>query len=246
VGAGLTGIEVACELPARLRTVSGAAPARVVLVDRALQVGSDMGESARPVIREALKALGIETRVGTGIRAIGPSEVTLDSGERISTSTVVWAAGMRANPLTRLISADRDGAGRLTVDAFLRVKGGHGVFAAGDCAWLPIDGTHPSVMSCQHSRPMGRFAGHNAAADLLGLPMLPLRIDDYVTILDLGPWGAVYTEGWDRKVVTAGPAAKSTKREINCVRIYPPASGDRQAILEAAAPVVQRRPALCH
>jgi hypothetical protein len=47
----------------------------------------------------------------------------------------------------------------------------------------------------------GRFAGYNVVCDLLGEPMLPLHIDYYVTVLDLGSWGAVYTEGWNRHVV---------------------------------------------
>jgi len=72
--------------------------------------------------------------------------------------------------------------------------------------------------------------------------MLPLRIDWYTTILDLGPWGAVYTAGWDRHVETTGAAAKRTKIMINCERIYPPRSGDRGEILDAAAPVVQAPP----
>jgi NADH dehydrogenase len=93
---------------------------------------------------------------------------------------------------------------------------------------------------------MGRFAGHNAACDLLGLPMLPLRIDWYTTILDLGPWGAVYTQGWDRRVVAQGPAAKRTKEIINRQRIYPPLTRDRRALLDAAAPVVQAPPDLFH
>ena len=105
-----------------------------------------------------------------------------------------------------------------------------------------MDDLHTSVMSCQHSRPMGRFAGHNVVADLFGLPMLPLRIESYVTILDLGPWGAVYTEGWDRHVVTRGEAAKRTKQMINCQRIYPPLTGNRAEILAAANPVVQQPP----
>jgi NADH dehydrogenase len=89
---------------------------------------------------------------------------------------------------------------------------------------------------------MGRFAGHNAVCDLLGRPVLPLRIDWYTTILDLGAWGAVYTEGWDRRVVTTGEAAKRTKQLINCQRIYPPGTRDRRQILDAAAPVVQMPP----
>ena len=135
-----------------------------------------------------------------------------------------------------------DKFGRLTVDPFLKIVGMEAEFAAGDVASFPIDGAHACVMSCQHGRPMGRFAGHNVACDLLGEPMLPLRIDWYTTILDLGPWGALYTQGWDRQVVAVGAVAKRTKQTINRDRIYPPRSRERRAILDAAAPIVQRPP----
>ena len=246
VGAGLTEIEAATEMPGKLRTIlaqSGMNRSfRVILADHNPQVGSDMGEDARPVIEEALAALGIDTRLGIDIVAVTPSSVTLKSGEEIATATVVWCAGMRANPLTRLFPVEHDRSGRVPVDEFMRLKGISHVFAAGDAAWAMMDDTHVSVMSCQHGRPMRRFAGHNVVCDLLGLPMLPLRIEWYVTVLDLGPWGAVYTEGWDRHVVAKGEAAKRTKQIINCQRIYPPLSGNRQEILVAAAPLVQHPP----
>ena len=105
-----------------------------------------------------------------------------------------------------------------------------------------VDDTHMSVMSCQHGRPMGRFAGYNVIGDLLCKPMVPLRIPWYVTVLDLGPAGAVYTEGWDRRVIASGPEAKATKRAINGRRIYPPLDGNREEILAAAAPTLQSRP----
>lgn len=98
-------------------------------------------------------------------------------------------------------------------------------------------------MSCQHGRPMGRYAGYNVIGDLLGLPMRTLRIPWYVTVLDLGPAGAVYTEGWDRHVVSTGAAAKATKRIINGEWIYPPLTGDRAALLAAAAPDLHAAPA---
>ena len=247
VGAGLTGIEAATEMPGKLRALlartSTTRPFRVILADHEARVGSDMGDSARPVIEQALAALGIETRLGVRIVAIGPSGVMLESGEEIPAATVVWCAGMRANPLTRLFPVEHDRFGRIPVDAFMRMTGVANVFAAGDVARAMMDDHHASVMSCQHGRPMGRFAGHNAVCDLFGLPMLPLRIDWYVTVLDLGPWGAIYTEGWDRHVVTQGEAAKKTKQVINCRRIYPPLTGNRQEILAAAAPVVQPPPA---
>jgi NADH:ubiquinone reductase (H+-translocating) len=250
VGAGLTGLEAATAMPGKLQAVLAQAnttrPCRVILADHQPRVGSDMGESARPIIEEALATLGIETRLGVDIVAIGPAGVMLTSGEEIPAATVVWCAGMRANPLTRLFPVEHDYFGRIPVDAFMRVKGVANVFAAGDVAWAMMDDRHASVMSCQHGRPMGRFAGHNVVCDLFGLPMLPLHIAWYVTVLDLGPWGAVYTEGWDRQVVTTGEAAKQTKRVINCQRIYPPLTRHRQEILAAAAPAVQQPPEIHH
>ncbi|MEU2003280.1 NAD(P)/FAD-dependent oxidoreductase [Rhodococcus sp. NPDC019627] len=244
VGAGLTGIETASELPGMLTTLSAERnlDPRVVLIDHNPYVGSDMGASARPVIEAALSENGVETMTGVGVAAVDQHGVTLSSGEVLAAGTVVWCAGMRANPLTAQLAGDRDRLGRLPVDDYLRVLGSPGVFAAGDVAAAWVDDDHLSVMSCQHGRPMGRYAGYNVIGDLLGEPMMPLRIPWYATVLDLGPAGAVYTEGWDRQVVAHGAQAKATKVTINTQRIYPPLNRDRNALLAAAAPVLQARP----
>ncbi|MGQ0584303.1 MAG: NAD(P)/FAD-dependent oxidoreductase [Reyranella sp.] len=241
VGGGLTGIEAAAEMPGKLRA-AGIAKPRVILADHATRVGAGMGEGALPVIEEALDALGVERRGGVSVAAIDPDGATLDTAERIAAATIVWCAGMQAHPLTARFPVERDRLGRLPVEPSLKIKGLSAEFAAGDAAWFLVDGVHASVMSCQHGRPMGRFAGHNVVCDLLGQPLLPLRIDWYTTILDLGPWGAVYTEGWDRQLVSRGAEAKRTKELINRERIYPPRSGERRAILDAAAPTVQAPP----
>jgi NADH dehydrogenase len=247
VGAGLTCIETAAEMPGKLRAALTAAgqshPFRIILADRGPWIGSDMGHAARAIIAEALSDLKIESRPDVDIVSVSANGATLRSGEEIPARTVVWCAGMRAHPLTSVFPVEHDRFGRLPVDPYLRVTGVPSLFAAGDVAAAMMDDQHVSVMSCQHGRPMGRFAGHNVISDLLDLPMLPLAIRWYVTVLDLGPWGAVYTEGWDRHVVAKGAAAKRTKQIINCKRIYPPRSGNRAEILAAAAPVVQNPPA---
>ena len=149
---------------------------------------------------------------------------------------------MAASQLTASLAGEHDRYGRLAVDQFMRAMNLRNVFAAGDVAVCKIDGTHATVMSCQFARPMGRFAGHNVVADLFAKSMLPLNIDWYVTVLDLGAWGALYTEGWDRKVRTTGAAAKVTKQTINRERIYPPRNGSRADLFAAAAPSVQAPP----
>lgn len=243
VGAGFTGIEVAAEMPDKLAHAGITGDVKVILVDPNPVVGATIGDHGRPVISEALSALGVETRLGVKVDAIERTGIRLNSGEFIATRTVVWCAGMRASPLAGTLRADRDRYGRILVDPFMRVGALPKLFAAGDIACSIVDGLHPTVMSCQFARPMGRFAGHNVVADLVGLPMLPLRIDWYVTVLDLGRWGALYTEGWDREVRSTGQAAKATKQTINRQRIYPPRTGSREDLFAAAAPTLQAPPA---
>ena len=136
VGAGLTGIEAACEMTSRLQTLfarAGVTP-RVVLVDHNRSVGSDMGGSARPTIEQALSDNGVETRTGVSVAAVSESGVSLSSGEQLAAATVLWCAGMRASSLAEQIPAARDRLGRVLVDDYLRVIGVPSVFAAGDVA----------------------------------------------------------------------------------------------------------------
>jgi NADH dehydrogenase len=236
-GGGFTGIEAATEMPARLREILGKdAKARIIIVDRNQAIAPDMGEGPRPVIEEALRKLGVETRLGAGVASLDESGVTLSSGEHIETETVIWAAGIRAAPLTQQIPAERDNFGRLLVDRDLRVPSVPGVFATGDAARAASDDIgNYALMSCQHATRMGAFAGNNAAAELLGVPTRPYHQKAYVTCLDLGEAGALFTRGWERKVEMVGDVAKKTKQEINTVWIYPP-KAERAAALASADP----------
>ena len=239
VGGGFTGIETATEMPARLREALGAEQdIRVIVVDRGAQVAAALGEGIRPSIIEASTKLGIEWVPDASVAAVDADGVSLADGRRIDSHTVIWTGGLRASPLTGQLSGERDALGRLHVDGNLKVRGQAKVFAAGDVAYAATDdlGNH-AVMSCQHAISLGRHAGNNAAADLLGVPPTPYRQPKYVTCLDLGAWGAVYTEGWDRQVKLLGEQAKELKTQINTLWIYPPAA-DRSIALAAADPLI--------
>lgn len=236
-GGGFTGIEAATEVPSRLREILGKdAQLRVIIVDRNEAIAPDMGAGPRPIIQDALRKLGVETRLGVGVASLDKSGVTLSSGEHIECETVIWAAGMRAAPLTAQIPAERDQFGRLLVDRDLRVPSVKGVFATGDAARAACDDVgNYALMSCQHATRMGAFAGNNAAAELLGVPTRPYHQKAYVTCLDLGEAGALFTRGWERTVEMVGDVAKKTKQEINTVWIYPP-KAERAAALASADP----------
>jgi NADH dehydrogenase len=237
-GGGFTGIETAAEMPARLRAALGEnAKVRVIIVERDNEIGPDLGAGPRPVIVEALEALGVQWRLGAAVTSVDADGLITSEGERIEASTVIWTAGVRASALTAHIPAERDALGRLHVDRNLRVLGVDTVYATGDVAYAATDddGNH-AMMSCQHAMNLGRSAGHNVAADLLGEAPIPYSQPKYVTCLALGPWGAVYTEGWEREVKMSGAQAKELKTRINTEWIYPP-SAERAEAFAAADPL---------
>ncbi|AXQ47949.1 NAD(P)/FAD-dependent oxidoreductase [Pseudomonas vlassakiae] len=240
-GGGFTGIETATELPTRMRAILGEdARLRVVVVDRGAKIGAALGDGIRPAIEQACEALGIEWICGTTVASVDRDGVLLDDGQRIDAATVIWTVGFKANPLTEQISGERDRQGRLHVDGNLKVIGNDAVYAAGDVAYAACDNQgNFAVMSCQHAIPLGRYAGNNAAAELIGVAPMTYSQPKYVTCLDLGAWGAVYTEGWERTVSppTDKAEAKLLKAQINSIWIYPPMA-DRTAALAAADPTI--------
>lgn len=238
-GGGFTGIETATEMPARLRAILGdGAKIRVIVVDRGPRIGASLGEGIRPSIIEASGHLGVEWILNASVESVDAGGVTLSDGQRIESNTVIWTVGFHASPLTQQVPGTRDRQGRLHVDGNLKVLGQNDIFATGDVAYAATDtlGNY-AAMSCQHAIALGRYAGNNVAADLLGVAPIAYSQPKYVTCLDLGAWGAVFTEGWDRQLKLVGQEAKDLKTQINTVWIYPPAA-DRAAALAAADPMI--------
>ncbi|WP_432190608.1 NAD(P)/FAD-dependent oxidoreductase [Streptomyces sp. Tue6028] len=237
VGAGFTGLEVATELAGRLRAQAGTAAeeVRVILVEKGAVPAPDLGDAPRPTITAALHELGIETRVNASLTEVHPEHVRLTDGTELPARTVVWTAGMIASPLTGYLPGRHDQLGRLLVDQHLRVPECPDIFAAGDTAAADAGNDRFTLQSCQHAIPLGKHAGHNAAADLLHQPAIAFTAEPYATCLDLGAAGAVLTMGWERTVKVTGKQAKEIKRAINEQRIYPPVD-DADAILGAADP----------
>ena len=238
-GGGFTGIETATEMPARLRAILGEhADMEVIIVDRGEKVGASLGAEISQSIAEASDELGVTWRLKSSVVAVDKQGVTLGDGQRIEAKTVIWTTGVRASSLTAQIPGERDGLGRLHVDAHLQVIGQQDIFATGDVAYAATDdlGNH-ALMTCQHAIVLGRHAGNNVAAQILGVAPVAYSQPKYVTCLDLGGWGAVYTEGWDRQVKLTRQEGKALKTQINTVWIYPPAA-DRDVAWAAADPLI--------
>ncbi|GAA3204424.1 NAD(P)/FAD-dependent oxidoreductase [Nonomuraea roseoviolacea] len=221
VGAGFTGLEAATALAAR---------GRVLLVDRSQVVADQLGPGPRAEIEAALDELGVERRLGTTVTEVGDGYAVLSDGTKAEADAVVWSVGMRASELTRQICDELDHLGRIPVDRRLRAL--PEVFVAGDTAAAAFDAEHTVMQACQHATPLGKVAGYNAAADLLHVPLRDFTPGPYVTCLDLGGAGGIFTRGWDRRVMASGADGKEIKTRINQA-IHPPVD-DAEKILAAA------------
>ncbi|MET7995224.1 NAD(P)/FAD-dependent oxidoreductase [Amycolatopsis sp. NPDC005232] len=215
VGAGYTGTEVAVQGPAFTEALAArhpeltGQPVRWLLLDIADRVLPELaprlGKTADTVLRER----GVEVLMKTSVKDATADAVTLTTGERVPTRSLVWCVGVRPDPLVADVGLPTT-KGRVVVTAQLGVPGYPDVFACGDVAAVP-DLTRPgecTAMTAQHAERQGKLAGTNVAASLgYGRPGT-YRHHDLGFVVDLGAGRAaanplhVPLSGWPAKIVT--------------------------------------------
>lgn len=143
VGGGYAGVEMLAELhdfvqdALRYYPTLNDSDQRWVLLETApkilAEIPSRLGEYAT---RELVRA-GIEVRTETSLERAEDDRVFLTDGSELPCETLVWTAGVKANPVLAEFSLPIDARGRVKVDGHLRVEGFRHVWAAGDCAAVP-------------------------------------------------------------------------------------------------------------
>jgi NADH:ubiquinone reductase (H+-translocating) len=143
VGAGYAGVEALAELSDLVRDALRYYPTlrhepqHWVLVDAAPKILPEIPRSLGDYAAHQLEKRGVDIRVNTTLETVEPHAASLSDGERIHTSTVVWTAGVRANPANELFGLPLDERGRVLVEPTLRVEGTPNVWSLGDGARVP-------------------------------------------------------------------------------------------------------------
>jgi NADH dehydrogenase len=117
--------------------------------------------------RKKLEARGVEVQLRKRVVASGADEVELSDGAKLATRTLVWTAGTSAHPLLAELSCPRE-AGRVRVAPSLAVEGHPGVWAIGDCAWIPDASGRPYPPTAQHALRQAALVARNVRAHLRG------------------------------------------------------------------------------
>ena len=159
VGAGYAGVEALAELSDLVRDALRYYPSlrhepqHWVLVDAAPKILPEIPSSLGQYAARQLGRRGVDIRVGTTLDSVEPHAAVLSDGDRIETSTVVWTAGVRANPMNERFGLPLDERGRIAVGPTLQVEGSTNVWALGDGARVPNGATpgHYDPPTCQHA-----------------------------------------------------------------------------------------------
>src|SRR3954454_22706383 len=143
VGAGYAGVEALAELSDLVRDAMRFypslrhAPQRWVLVDAAPKILPEIPTRLGDYAAQQLAKRGIDINVGTTLESVDQHVAHLSNGEDVPTHTLVWTAGVKANPALSRLGLPVDERGRVTVDETLRVEGHGNVWALGDAARVP-------------------------------------------------------------------------------------------------------------
>ena len=178
VGGGYAGVEAMAELEDMARYALRYTPSlktedmRWVLVEAASRIMPEVSVRLSAYTVDRLTERDIDVRLNTRLESAEGNRITLSDGEQFDAETLVWTAGVKANPMLKQTDLPLDDAGRLACAANLTVKGVTGVFAAGDCAAVPdLSKDDPNALcgpSAQHAVRQSKTLATNIAATVHG------------------------------------------------------------------------------
>src|SRR6266404_9038153 len=147
------------------------------------ELGQELGDYAERKLRERK----VDVIKGVRVASYDGLVVTLTDGNRIAASTLIWTAGVKPSPVIAPLPCEKE-RGRLLVSEYLAVTGVPGLWAAGDCAAVPVFNTekfHPPT--AQHGLREGLIAAKNIEAVILDRPLKPFGFTTLGQLATIGP-----------------------------------------------------------
>jgi NADH:ubiquinone reductase (H+-translocating) len=198
VGGGFTGVETAGEIVELFRSVLRfyknirAKRVRVVLVEAGATLLAGLPEKMGEYSRRVLERRGVEVILNDGVAAADATGLTLQSGRRIDSETIVWSAGVKpSETIGREPMLPKTKRGAIETAQDMSVPGFVGVWAIGDCASIPDGEGGRYPMTAQHAIREGPHLADNIVATLRGRATTPFRYHTLGMMAALGGRKAV-------------------------------------------------------
>lgn len=175
---------------------------RVLLIESSPRVLAAYPEDLSSKAEAALTRLGVEVHTHTPVTNVGPGWIEVE-GKRIDSVVTLWAAGVQASPLGKMLGVPLDKRGSVPVDDRLNPPGLPEVFVLGDLAHFEQDG-HQVPGVCPPAMQMGDHLAKMIAADLKGARRPPFRYFDKGDMATIGRMDAVAKVKWPFKAHLSG------------------------------------------
>jgi NADH dehydrogenase len=226
VGGGYAGVELLAELEDMARYACryypnlNPADLRWVLVEAADRIMPEVSVGLSAYTAKRLRDRSIDVRLNTRLNSAVGGRIELSDGEAFESDTLVWTAGVKANPLAARSGLPVDDKGRLPCRANLTVKGVEGVFSAGDTAAVPdLSKSDPNALcgpSAQHAVRQAKVLADNLARTINGQALQDYKHAYVGSVASLGLYRGV-AELYGVKV--RGPLAWFLHRTYHLSRV---------------------------
>jgi NADH:ubiquinone reductase (H+-translocating) len=200
VGGGPTGVELAGALTELKKNVFpkdykelDMRQMDIHLVEASPRLLNGMSEQAGKKALEFLTEMGVKVHLGTAVKSYDGYEVVLSSGENLISRSLIWAAGVKGNPVAGLNPEVVTRGNRVNVDRFNRVKGYENIFAIGDVAVMEGDEKFPKghPQMAPPAQQQGRLVAKNIKNLIQKKPLSPFRYFDKGSMATIGRHKAV-------------------------------------------------------
>jgi NADH dehydrogenase len=163
------------------------------LVEATPRLLNGMSEQASNKALEYLQSMGVKVHLNCAVKSYDGHEVIFNTGEKLITNTMIWAAGVKGEPIQGLHADAVAKNGRVKVDEFNRVKGYDNIFAIGDSAVMEGDpkflNGHP--MMAPPAMQQGQLVAKNIKRLITKKPIKPFRYQDQGSMATVGRHRAV-------------------------------------------------------
>lgn len=192
-GAGYIGIQLAAELRDfihhnLLKFYKEISPddIRIMLIEIEPKIVSELHTKLAAYTMKHLRRMGVEVRLRSRVTYIWDDHVEINNQESIPTNTLIWVAGVVANPRISELDIERDSMGRVLVNRYLEVPGIPGVYALGDCAHFEDPKTGPIPPRAHTAVRQAKVTAHNILADIRGRDKKQYHYSNIAEMISLG------------------------------------------------------------
>jgi NADH:ubiquinone reductase (H+-translocating) len=158
------------------------------LIEATPRLLNGMSEIAGSKALEYLQRMGVKVHLNCAVRSYDGHQVIFNTGEKLISKTLIWAAGVKGNPIAGLTTEVIGKAARIKVDEYNRVKGYTNIFAIGDVALVDGDPEFPHghPMMAPPAMQQGRLLAENVRRLIENKPLVAFRYHDKGSMATIG------------------------------------------------------------